>query len=70
MLMDLPVVVVVLVALAVIVLWLDVLFAGGAMTVGMMHGFAGALGTPHGWLVITALVIVILVAFALLVGQP
>ena len=65
MLMDLPTVVVALVAIGVIVLWLDVLFAGGAITGGMMHGVAGMMGSPFGWTLIVALILIILVVFGL-----
>lgn len=70
MLMEQPTVVVGLVALGVIVLWLDVLLAGGAMTGGMMHVVARMLSSPYGWLLSVTLVIVILVVFGLIVEQP
>lgn len=42
-----------------VVLALDLIVAGGAMSMGMMGGVVGAMGTPWGWLLIAlALVIV------------
>ena len=65
--------IIVLIALGVLFV-LDLLFAGGGMTSammgGMMHGAAGMMGSPYGWALIVALVIVVLVVFSLSIGQP
>ncbi len=57
-------------ALGVVLFLLDCLLAGGSMTGaamgGMMHGTAAMLGSPYGWLVIVALVLIILAAFGFL----
>ncbi len=58
-------------ALVVALILLDCLLAGGGMTGavmgGMMHGTAAMLGSPYGWLLIVALVLIILTAFGFLV---
>ncbi len=64
-LMDLPTILVVLFALVVVLLWIDILLLGGAMTGGMMHGAAGMMGSPYGWMLIVAFVVIVLVAFGL-----
>lgn len=64
-LMDLPTALVLFFALGVILLWIDALFLGGAMMGGMMHGAAGLMGSPFGWTLIVALVLVILIVFGL-----
>lgn len=60
--------VIVLIALGVLLV-LDLLLAGGgttgAMMGGMMHGAAGLMGSPFGWTLIVALVMVILILFGL-----
>ena len=64
-LMDLPTALVLFFALGVTLLWIDALFLGGAMMGGMMHGAAGLMGSPFGWTLIVALVLVILIVFGL-----
>ena len=66
---------IVLVAIAVIVvlfLALDFLFAGGGMTGAMMGGAmqcgAAVMGSPFGWVLIVALILVVLAAFGILFG--
>ena len=58
----------VLIAILVVLLAADLLFAGGGMTGAMMHGGAAMMGSAYGWAIIVALVIVTLVAFGLLFG--
>lgn len=64
-LMDLPTALVLFFVLGVILLWIDALFLGGAMMSGMMHSAAGLMGSPFGWTLIVALVVVILITFGL-----
>ncbi|MCL4395848.1 MAG: hypothetical protein M1482_13775 [Chloroflexi bacterium] len=66
---------IVLVAIAVVVvlfLTFDFLFAGGGMTSAMMGGAmqcgAAAMGSPFGWALIVALILVVLAAFGILFG--
>ena len=66
---------IVLVAIAVVVvlfLAFDFLLAGGGMTSAMMGGAiqcgAAAMGSPFGWLLIVALILVVLAAFGILFG--
>ncbi len=58
-------------ALVITLFLLDCLLAGGGMTGavmgGMMHGTATMLGSPYGWLLIVALVLIILAAFGFLI---
>lgn len=60
--------VIVLIALGVLLV-LDLLLAGGgttsAMMGGMVHGAAGMMGSPYGWALIVALVVLVLVVFGL-----
>ncbi len=61
---DLTTVLLLIVGLVVLFLALDFLFAGGGMTGammgGMMHGTAAMLGSPYGWALIIALVLIVL----------
>ena len=66
---------IVLVAIAVVVvlfLALDFLFVGGGMTSAMMGGAmqcgAAVMGSPFGWVLIVALILVVLAAFGILFG--
>lgn len=69
---DLTTVLVILGALVILFLALDFLFAGGGMTSAMMGGAmqcgAAAMGSPYGWVLIIALILVALAAFALVFG--
>ncbi len=68
---DLVTALMLIIALVVALILLDCLLAGGGMTGavmgGMMHGTAAMLGSPYGWLLIVALVLIILTAFGFLV---
>ena len=70
---DLTSVIVIFAALIVLFLVIDLVFAGGAMTGGMMGATAqcGAamLGSPYGWMLIVALVVIILIAFGMMFGM-
>ncbi len=66
---------IVAVAIAVIIvlfLALDFLFAGGGMTSAMMGGAmqcgAAVMGSPFGWVLIVALILVVLAAFGIFFG--
>ena len=63
----------IVIAVVAIFLLLDLLFAGGGMTGGMMGAAAqcGAamMGSPYGWVVIVALVLVILAVFGIAFGR-
>jgi len=69
---DLTTVLVILGALIVLFLAFDFLFAGGGMTSAMMGGAmqcgAAAMGSPFGWVLIVALILVVLAAFGILFG--
>ena len=69
---DLTTALVILAALVLLFLVLDLLFAGGGMTNAMMGGAmqcgAAMVGTPYGWVLILALVLVVLAAFGLVLG--
>lgn len=58
---------IVLVITAIVVIWLvvDLLFAGGAMTGGMMSGMAGMMGSGLGPIVLLLLVIIALLVYGL-----
>ncbi|MBI4348379.1 MAG: hypothetical protein HY553_16170 [Elusimicrobia bacterium] len=47
-----------------VILVLDLVVAGGAMSMGMMGGVAGMIGTPWGWLLLVLLVVALIAAFA------
>lgn len=49
-----------------LLLTIDVILLGGAMTMGMMGGMAGMMGTPAGWLLVLVL---LALALGLLVGR-
>jgi hypothetical protein len=71
---DLTTVLLIIVALGVVFLVLDFLFAGGGMTLRQAQGRLGAMmggaaqcgaammGSPYGWLLIVALIIIVLAA--------
>ncbi len=69
---DLTTLVIIVIAFIGVFLLLDLVFAGGGMTGAMMGGAAqcGAamMGSPYGWGLIVALVLVVLVAFGALFG--
>lgn len=46
-LMGLPTFLVLLVALGVVILWIDALFMGGTLMSGMVHGVAGMMTRSH-----------------------
>ena len=60
--------VIVMLALGVLLV-LDLILAGGGMTSammgGMMHGAAGMMGSPFGWVLIVVFVVIVLVMFGL-----
>jgi len=68
-LMNLPIILALLFALAAVLLWIDALFWGGAMMGGMMHGAAALMGSPNGWMLVVTLVVVVLAVFGTLLGQ-
>ncbi len=47
-----------------VILAIDLVVAGGAMSMGMMSGVAGMIGTPWGWLLLVLLVVTLVAAFA------
>ncbi len=59
-------------ALVLLFLLLDFLFAGGGMTGGMMGTAAqcgaAVMGSPFGWVLIVAIIVVVLAAFGILYG--
>ena len=69
---DLTTTLVILAALVVLFLALDFLFAGGGMTSAMMGGAiqcsAAVMGSPFGWVLIVALILVILAVFGIFFG--
>ena len=69
---DLTTILVILGALVVLFLVIDLVFAGGAITGGMMGATAqcGAamMGSPYGWMLIVAIVVIVLFAFGMLFG--
>lgn len=58
--------------LVILFLAVDFLFAGGGMTGGMIGAAAqrgaAAMGSPYGWTLVVALVVIVLVAFGLIFG--
>ena len=68
-LMGLPTFLVLLVALGVVLLWIDALFIGGALMSGIVHGAAGMMTSPFGWVLIVVLVVILLIGFGMLFGQ-
>lgn len=68
--LDLTTMLVIIIALVVLFLAIDCLLAGGGMTSGMMsgmmHGGAAMMGSPYGWILIVALIVVALAIFGLL----
>ncbi len=72
---DLTTALLIIVALGVVFLILDFLFAGGGMTLRQAQGRLGAmmssaaqcgaalLGSPYGWVLIVAIIIIVLAAF-------
>ena len=69
---DLSAALVILAALIVLFLVSDLLFAGGGMTSAMMGTAAqcgaGIMGSPYGWTLIVALVVIVLVVFGMVFG--
>lgn len=69
---DLTAALVIVIALVLLFLAFDFLFAGGGMTSAMMGGAmqcgAAAMGSPYGWALIVALILVVLAAFRILFG--
>ncbi len=69
---DLTTALVIVIALVVLFLAFDFLFAGGGMTSAMMGGAmqcgAAAMASPFGWVLIVALILVVLAAFGILFG--
>lgn len=69
---DLTTALVILAALIVLFLVSDFLFAGGGMTGGMMGAAAqcgaGIMGSPYGWTLIVAVVVIVLVVFGMVFG--
>ncbi len=59
-------------ALVLLFLLLDLLFAGGGMTGGMMGAAAqcgaAVMGSPFGWVLIVAIIVAVLAAFGILYG--
>lgn len=47
-----------------VVLAIDLLVAGGAMSMGMMGGVMGMMGTPIGWVLLILLVVIVIATFA------
>lgn len=47
-----------------VILAIDLIVAGGAMSMGMMGGVAGMMGTPWGWLLLILLVVTLVATFA------
>lgn len=48
-----------IIGLAVIFFLLDLFFAGGSMTMGMMHGTAFMLSNPIGWAILLVLLAIL-----------
>ncbi len=46
-----------------VVLAIDLMVAGGAMTMGMMGGVAGMMGTPIGWVLLLVLMVIVIATF-------
>ena len=69
---DLSTALVILAALIVLFLAFDFLYAGGGMTSAIMGGAmqcgAGIMGSPYGWTLIVALIVIVLVAFGMMFG--
>jgi hypothetical protein len=69
---DLTTALMILGALIILFLAIDFLFAGGGMTSGLMGGAmqcgATMMGSPYGWVLIVALILVVLAAFGILFG--
>ncbi len=69
MAVDLVAALMLIIALVVALILLDCLLAGGGITGavmgGMMHGTAAMLGSPYGWLLIVAVILIVLTAFGL-----
>ena len=67
---DLTTAFVIIIALVLLFLALDFLFAGGGMTSAMMCGAmqcgAATMGSPYGWALIITLVLVVLAVFGIL----
>ncbi|MBI5029270.1 MAG: hypothetical protein HZB51_01990 [Chloroflexi bacterium] len=63
---------IIIAALMVLFLMLDLVFAGGGMTSGLLGAVAqcgaAAMGSPYGWMLIVALVVIVLVAFGMMLG--
>ncbi len=69
---DLTTLLVLVAVLIAVFLVIDFLFAGGAMTSGMMGATAqcgaAAMSSPYGWMLIVAIVVIVLCAFGVLFG--
>lgn len=46
-----------------VVLAIDLLVAGGAMSMGMMGGVGAMIGTPIGWVLLLILIVVVVATF-------
>lgn len=68
-LMDMPALIVLGFALGTALLWLDVLFLKNAVIRAIFHGVSSILETHYGWVLIVALVVVLLMLFAILTRQ-